>query len=267
MPRLESAPPFRFSHEVPMTGTRLVATQEDDMKEINKYALKEMTREEVAIFRLDLVNDKVDRHFSRFPEKELRRINRLIVGKPLMELHQTNTRQARGLFFRSNLATDNGISVRPDAYVPRTYANRELIDNIMAGIYRGTSIGFQFEYPECSICSEDLRTCAHMPGSEYEVERGSKKQKEVCHYVMHDVSDVFEGSIVPVPSQRTEIIEARALGVIGEEGPIYQGVHGLYPFDKALATARAAYRAPVDIESEDYRKATQELRVKLRAMN
>lgn len=256
MSRLADAPPFRFAHEVAMSDTRLVATQDADMQEINKYALKDLTRDDVAIFRLDLVNDKVDRHFSRFPEKELRRINKLIVGKPLMELHQTNTRQARGLFFRSQLATDTGISVRPDAYVPRTYANRELIDNIMAGIYRGTSIGFQFEYPECSICSEDLRTCAHAPGHEYEVERGNKKQKEICHYVMHDVSDVYEGSIVPVPSQRTEIVEARAFGTLD-----------ILPFDKALEAARSAYRAPIEITSEDYRQTSKALRAKLRAMN
>ena len=239
MARLENAPPFRFSQEVDLAEMRQVAPQDDDMREINKFALKALTREEVAIFRLDLVNDKVDRHFSRFPEVELRRINKLIVGKPLMELHATHTRQPRGLFFRSQLAVEKNLSVRPDVYIPRIFGNRDFIDNIMAGVYRGTSIGFQFEHPECSVCQQDLRTCAHMPGSEYEVERNGKKVREMCHYVMHDVSDVYEGSIVPVPSQRTEIVEARAFGDLE-----------ILPFEKAIEAARAAFNAPIIIESK-----------------
>lgn len=250
MPRLDNAPPFRFAHEVDMTETRLVPTQDDDMREINKFALKELTRDEVAIIRLDLVNDKVDRHFSRFPEKELSRISRMIVGKPLMELHATHSRMPVGTFFRSQTADTKGSkSVRPDAYIPRTFGNRDRIDNIMAGIYRGTSIGFQFDYPECSICNEDIRSCAHMPGSEYEVERsGTKKARELCHYIMHDVSDVYEGSLVPVPSQRTEVVEARTLGEFE-----------CLPLDKAIEAARSAFRAPIVIETPAKEPEAQEI--------
>jgi len=253
MARLENAPPFRFAHEAPIGELREVSTQDEDLREINKYALKPQTREDVAIFRLDLVNNKVDRHFSRFPEQELKQISKMIKGKPLMELHQTHMRQARGVFFRSQLAYgstraasgEQTISVRPDVYIPRIYSNRDFIENINAGVYRGTSIGFQFDYPECSICGEDMRSCSHMPGSDYEVARSAgRKQAETCHYIMHDVSDVFEGSIVPVPSQRTEVVEARAMN--GLE---------IAPFDEALKAARDAFRAPIEIQSPEKRQA------------
>jgi len=257
MPRLENAPPFRFAHEAPLGEMREVSAQDDDLREINKYAIKPQTRDDVAIFRLDLVNNKVDRHYSRFPERELQRISTMIKGKPLMELHQTSTRQPRGLFFRSQVVIagqrasggDPTISVRPDVYIPRIFSNRDFIENINAGVYRGTSIGFQFDYPECSVCGQDMRTCAHMPGSEYEVEKSAgKKSRETCHYVMHDVSDVFEGSIVPVPSQRTEVVEARAF--VGLDVPT---------FDKALQAARDAYRAPIEIQSPEKRQAEIDL--------
>lgn len=213
MSQLESAPSFRYAHEQEMSNLRQVAATDEDMKAINKLALKEMTRDDVAIFRLDIVNNAVDRHHSRFPDKSLDTINRLIVKKPLMEKHATRTELPIGRFFQSSIAQSprDVVSVQPDAYILKIPQNRERIDNIMGGVYWGTSIGFSFDYPECSICNQDLGTCAHMPGFEYDVDRGGKKSREVCHYIMHDVSDVFEGSIVAVPSQRTEVVAARTL--------------------------------------------------------
>jgi len=176
---------------------------DQDLDAINRHTLKPVTKDDIAVFRMDLCNDQVDRHFSRFPQKELRAINDMIVGKPLMELHDTHGRQPLGKFFQSRMNKDGGnVSVQPDCFILRTPANEEMIRNIEAGICCGTSIGFSFENPECSICEGDLRECSHYPGIDYDGER--------CHYVMHDVSDVYEGSVVPLGSQGTEFIEARA---------------------------------------------------------
>ena len=147
-----------------------------DLAQINRFTLKPLTADDVAVFGMDLCNDQIDRHHSRFPHEELTRINEMIVGKPLMQLHQTSERQPSGTFFQSHIYKQSGRraavdgaawSVRPDSYILRE-GNEELIRNIEGGVYRGTSIGFSFERPECSICESDLRECSHWPGEEYD---------------------------------------------------------------------------------------------------
>ena len=72
---------------------------------------------------------------------------------------------------------------------------------IDAGIFAGTSISFELDRPECSSCGCDIRDCAHIPGEEVD--------GELCHVILKEVTDVFEGSIVPLGSQGTEFVEAR----------------------------------------------------------
>lgn len=171
------------------------------LKAVNRFALKPLTREAIAVFQLDLCHNQVDRHFSRFPEEELERINRLVVGAPLMERHDLHGSLPRGRFFRSRLHQEGErVSVRPEVYVLRTPENAAFIENIEGGIFRETSIGFSFRLPECAICGEDMRCCEHVPGRRYgEVE---------AHYIMREVTDVLEGSIVAAGSQGTGFVQA-----------------------------------------------------------
>ena len=68
------------------------------------------------MFTLDLCNNRIDRHHSRFPEAELETVNRLVLGRPLMERHDLTGSLPRGTFFRSQLHRDGAtVSVRPDA--------------------------------------------------------------------------------------------------------------------------------------------------------
>ena len=150
----------------------------ETLSAINAFSLKPLARGDVAIFTLDLCNDQIDHHFSRFPIEELNRINDLVVGRPMCERHDTHGELPRGTFFRSRLwQEENGItSVRPDVYVLRTAGNADFIENIEGGVYRETSIGFAFELPECSVCGKDVRTCDHIPGQTY--------AGKMCHNVI-----------------------------------------------------------------------------------
>jgi len=236
---------FRCQIEGGKLKTRAIR-QELDLLVINQGTLKPLSAADVAIFRMDLCNDRVDRHFSRFPHRELETINSMIVGKPLMELHDIQGRQPVGRFFQSQVNRPNssrghsdegaGWSVQPDSYVLRTPENANLIANIEAGVYRGTSIGFSFEHPECSICNTDLRECSHWPGDVY---KGRK-----CHDIMHDVNDVFEGSIVPLGSQGTEFSEARSDGGL----PLIGRGFTWADRNKALAAARLS-KPTIQIET------------------
>ena len=221
--------PFVFRH----TGAILAQRAHDGdgrvLEEVNRFALRPLNREQFEVFSLDLCHNQVDRHFSRFPEVELEKINGMVPGRPLMERHDLRGSLPRGTFFRSSIHHERErVSVRPDVYVLRTRENEDFILNIEGGVYRETSIGFAFRTPECSVCHRDLRTCDHVPGQSY--------GDEQCHFVMHDVLEVIEGSVVPSGSQGTGFVsQQRAL-----------------PIRNALEEARRAFHRPIELCSRGF---------------
>lgn len=219
--------PFVFQHEGVLVGIRSHAETGDTANEVNRYSLRPLDPAEYAVFTLDLCNNQVDRHFSRFPDEELATINGLTPGRPLMERHDLRGTLPRGTFFRSELHRDGDrLSVRPDVYVLRSNDNADFILNIEGGVYRETSIGFSFRTPECSICGEDLRTCDHVPGRSY--------GDDVCHYIMRDVLEVIEGSVVSSGSQGTTFVA--------------QQRHLALP--QALDAARRGFHEPIELWSK-----------------
>lgn len=218
--------PFVFRHEGTLLGARADAEPDDVLERVNAFTLRPLTRDEFAVFTLDLCHNQVDRHFSRFPDDELERISAMTPGRPLMERHDLRGSLPRGTFFRSRVVQDDArLSVRPDVYVLRTRDNEDFILNIEGGVYRETSIGFSFRTPECSVCGRDLRACDHVPGRSY--------NDAVCHYVLRGVIEVIEGSIVPSGSQGTRFVaQDRAL-----------------PLDRALDAARKSYHQPIALWS------------------
>ncbi|MCC6144863.1 MAG: hypothetical protein IT368_13740 [Candidatus Hydrogenedentes bacterium] len=194
--------PFTFEHSGIIVGLRERPVDDNDddlLAAVNRFTLRPLAADDFVVFTLDLCHNKIDRHFSRFPEEELEIINELIVGRPLMERHDLRGSLPRGTFFRSRLHREGDVvSVRPEVYVLRTPENESFIRSIEGGVYRDTSIGFSFRTPECSICGRDLRTCDHVPGREY--------NGDACHFIMREVIDVIEGSIVASGSQGTRFV-------------------------------------------------------------
>ena len=191
--------PLTFHHQGIVVGMRAREQKDALIDEVSRYALRPLERDEFAVFTLDLCHNGVDRHFSRFPDEELARINELVPGRPLMERHDLRGTLPRGTFFRSQLHKEGDrISVRPDVYVLRTKENEDFIRNIEGGVYRETSIGFSFRTPECSVCGRDIRSCDHVPGRVYDA--------VACHYIMRDVIEVIEGSVVSSGSQGTQFV-------------------------------------------------------------
>lgn len=224
--------PFVFRRDGALLGMRAEesgtdAEAQDLLDAVNRYTLRPLAREEFAVFTLDLCHNQIDRHFSRFPDEELDKIDRLTPGRPLMERHDLRGSLPRGTFFRSQLHRDGErLSVRPDVYVLRTEDNRDFILNIEGGVYRETSIGFSFRTPECSICGRDLRACDHVPGRTY--------SGTLCHFIMRDVLEVIEGSVVASGSQGTRFVPSEARCV---------------PATDALAIARDLWHAPIELQS------------------
>lgn len=219
--------PFVFRREGALIAVRARTDDGDSAAEVNRFALRPLEPQEFAVFTLDLCHNQIDRHHSRFPADELEKISAMAPGRPLMERHDLRGSLPRGTFFRSQLHRDgNRVSVRPDVYVLRTQDNADFILNIEGGVYRDTSIGFSFEMPECSICAKDLRTCDHVPGKTY----GDHQ----CHYIMRNVLEVIEGSVVSSGSQGTGFVAAE------------QAERAL-PLKQALKLARDAYHEPIEL--------------------
>lgn len=217
--------PFVFRYEGALIATRGDAVDDEVVRGVNGYTLRPLSREEFAVFRLDLCHNQVDKHHSRFPEDELEKISGMVPGRPLLERHDLRGSLPRGIFYRSELRRDGEkLTVQPDVYVLRTGENADFILNIEGGVYRETSIGFSFGLPECSVCGKDLRQCDHVPGRSY----GEKR----CHYVMRDVLEVIEGSVVSSGSQGTGFVAQgqRALGV-----------------SDALESARELFHRPIEV--------------------
>ncbi|MBX7258235.1 MAG: hypothetical protein K1Y02_17870 [Candidatus Hydrogenedentes bacterium] len=225
--------PFVFSRSGRLVATRSMPTEEDVVASVNRFALRPLAPGEFVVFTLDLCHNGIDKHFSRFPDEELSKINVMTPGRPLMERHDLRGTLPRGTFFRSSLHREGDrLSVRPDVYVMRTRDNEDFILNIEGGVYRETSIGFSFETPECSICGKDLRACDHVPGRSY--------GDTMCHYVMRNVLEVIEGSVVSSGSQGT--------GFVGT-GPRESASRAL-PLETALDRARRAYHEPLALWSK-----------------
>lgn len=239
--------PFSFAH--PAGAIRLIAPNPHRQSEspdpqheclhadsiadaVNRFALRPLAPNEYAVFELDLCHNQIDRHYSRFPDEELETINRLTPGRPLMERHDLRGSLPRGRFFDSRLCREDGrLYVRPLAYVLRADANRDFIFNIEGGVYRETSIGFSFQTPECSICGRDLRLCDHVPGRTY--------GGNLCHFIMRNVLEVIEGSVVSAGSQGTGFLAIRSGSPRLSDGLPYA--------PRALEAAREEVHKPINL--------------------
>ena len=251
--------PFVFSRDGYVVGMRAAsaaaamgagadagpADSEALLAQINTFSLRPLTADEFVVFTMDLCHNQMDHHFSRFPDEELEKINRMVPGRPLMERHDLRGTLPRGTFFRSALYNDEvraRLSVRPDVYVLRTTDNESFIRNIEGGVYRETSIGFSFRTPECAICGKDLRTCDHVPGRTY--------GEAVCHYIMRDVIEVIEGSVVPTGSQGTVFVPRTQDPAWLPNRAAGADRFRLTSLDAALESGRQAFHRPAELWSK-----------------
>ena len=117
--------PFKFALGATVRQERAGhEISEDDLRAVNEHTLTPVSAKDVAVFKMDLCNDKIDKHISRLPKEELQHISdHLIVGKPLMVNHDMPGPFSKGSlpvgrFFRSQLLKENGTtSVQPDVFV------------------------------------------------------------------------------------------------------------------------------------------------------
>jgi hypothetical protein len=132
------------------------------LAKINRWALKELSADQVYVRKYLIAHNGVDRDRERFPEEILDDFARTLPGKSFIFAHDRGSYLPMGLWFDATTAQITpeqfkeltGEEIRlPDGvndakvvwgwvYVLKTSSSEDLTANIDAGVYRHVSIGF-----------------------------------------------------------------------------------------------------------------------------
>ena len=173
--------------------TKATATAEDLLL-INRHALRELTAEDVFVFKVRACDDQVDRDLERFTEATLVVLAKLFVGKTVIFDHKWSAGQQTARIFETSVEKTADCNVLiAKCYMLRNDSTKDLIAAIEGGILREVSVGCAISRVVCSICGENYGTCGHRKGETYD--------GKTCICELHDPVDAYELSFVAVPAQ------------------------------------------------------------------
>ncbi len=161
---------------------------------------KPVTKEDIFVRTMFLVSDEVNSYGGRFPLEELFNIANLVIDSPVMVGH-TKEKLPIARNFKAEVVQKDGKNWAKVWFYWLKSARdaSSLKENIDHGIYKECSLGFVFEFPECSICGEDMRKCRHIPFKTYPAEKGQgtgvKEEKE-AYFNYRNITRVLETSLV-----------------------------------------------------------------------
>lgn len=174
-----------------------------DMEAINALAKTALSPEEVYTFSVRLCDNEVDRDGERFSEETLRQLGELFVGKSGIFDHEWSAKGQTARIYRTEMCYEPGVMtaagdrycyLKGGAYMLRTEKNRDLIEEIEAGIKKEVSVGCSVREAVCSICGARDGECEHVRGKVYD--------GKLCYTELRDATDAYEWSFVAVPAQR-----------------------------------------------------------------
>lgn len=174
---------------------------DDELALINKQSLRELTADEVFVFRISASNNQIDREIERFTDKALEQMAKLFVGKTVIMDHNWRASNQTARVYAGEISDMPGIKDGKQlvlrAYMLKNTGTETVIASIEGGILREVSIGVRVEKVFCSICGTNRREkfCGHSPGKDYD---GQK-----CHFDLDGITDAYEVSFVAVPANPT----------------------------------------------------------------
>jgi hypothetical protein len=154
---------------------------------------KPVSKEDIFIRTMFLVSDEVNSYGGRFPLDELVKISNLVIDSPVMVGH-TKEKLPIARNFKAEVVpkgSANWLKVW-FYWLKNAKDASSLKENIDHGIYKECSLGFVFEFPQCSICGEDMRKCSHIPFKSYQTEEGERQ----AYFNYRNVARVLETSMV-----------------------------------------------------------------------
>jgi len=153
-----------------------------------------VTADDVHIRAMYIVSDQVNSYGGCFPADEHRRLTEFLIDSPVLIGHRKDSLPIARNFHAEEVKRDGANWVKVYFYWLKKADNGEdLRKNIDAGIYKECSISFIFNFPECSICGEDIRQCRHRPFEKYETDSGETR---TAHFNYRQVAKVLETSLV-----------------------------------------------------------------------
>lgn len=189
------------------------AVSAGELELINKQSLRELSAEEVFIFRLAACDNQPDRDHERFADAALEEMIPFFVGRPVLMDHSWSAGSQTARIYAAAVETNGSVKrLVLRAYIPRSEQSAGTICAIESGILRECSVGCRMAHVVCPICGEDqTKTCCeHIPGREYDGVR--------CIMELSGVVDAYEVSFVAVPAQpEAGIIKSKRYG--GQSAP------------------------------------------------
>ncbi|MBR0113469.1 MAG: hypothetical protein IJM02_06955 [Clostridia bacterium] len=176
-----------------------------ELEEIRRFARKELGADEIYTFPIILCDNEVDRDTEKFTSESLARLAELFVGKTGIFDHRMSSKDQTARIYRAEVLTDESRTtadgekytyVKAMAYMLRNEKNKDLIEEIEAGIKKETSVSCSVKSIRCSVCGKDIKSegCGHIKGASY----GGK----TCFYLLCEPEDAYEWSFVAVPAQK-----------------------------------------------------------------
>ena len=171
------------------------------LAQLNQFTRRVHQEDEVFLFDVHLCDNEIDRDGERFPRVTLEELAELFVGKSGIFDHEWTAKGQAARIYRTEIVEEEGVCSQGEgrcylkgyAYMLRGGENDALIAQIEGGIKKEVSVGCSVERCVCSICGEDINTCAHKKGEVY----GGK----VCCAELVNAQDAYEWSFVAVPAQ------------------------------------------------------------------
>ena len=190
---------------------------DEELKLINGYTRRELSKDEVYVFSVVLCDNDIDRDGERFTVESLFELEKLFVGKTGIFDHNPTAKNQTARIFackveavdgRKTATGDDYFRLKARAYLPVSEKNSDVILALDSGIIKEVSVGCAVEQVLCSICGERTEICPHKKGEKY----GSK----ICCGELVNPYDAYEWSFVAVPSQKRAGV-TKSAQIIGKE--------------------------------------------------
>jgi hypothetical protein len=215
-----------------------IKAEEPDLAAIRKYALREVTAEEIWTGSMKLCHDRVDRTFERFPKAYLERFAATLPGKSVLPGHDYSALPL-GRFYAADVVPDTeGNHLRVRYYLPK---ESPLVSQIELGVLKDVSIGFNAGKRLCDLCAKEWDfQHDHFPGQEYD---GKQCTLTYCESEAHK-AEAMEGSFVwcgAQPGAEAVAMAAKQLGLTFN----HNGT-SMWDIGRALPAVRGAFE--MDLE-------------------
>lgn len=174
-----------------------------ELEKINKFTLKNLSKEDVYTFKLRICDNEIDRDYEVFPLSTLEKLKNLFIGKTIIKDHSSRSDNQVARIYDTELVTETGrtkilepyTGLIAHCYMVKMQSNKDLITEIESGIKKEVSVGCAIGEVICSICGTDNRKqwCEHWNGKEYD--------GKTCYFQLKSPIDAYEVSFVAIPAQ------------------------------------------------------------------